>query len=90
MAAEPCLPSQNIPHLTTIEIAEAQREDQELKVYFKKKAQKPKEDVGFHLIEDTNAQYKNGKLIIPAQSVEITITFKTPVDHVLKRQCPDP
>ncbi len=39
--------------LTTIEIAEAQHKDQELKFYFKKNTLKPKEDVRFHLIEDT-------------------------------------
>jgi hypothetical protein len=33
--------------LTTIEIAEAQRKDQELKVYFKKNAKTPKEDISF-------------------------------------------
>jgi hypothetical protein len=47
--------------LTTIEIAEAQRKEQELKVYFKKNAPKPKEDVHFHLIEDTKVLCKNGK-----------------------------
>jgi hypothetical protein len=52
--------------LATIEIAEAQRNDQELKVYFKKNAKKPIEDVHFHFIEDTNVLCKNGKLIIPA------------------------
>jgi hypothetical protein len=51
--------------LTTIEIAEAQRKEQELKVYFKKNAPKPKEDVRLQLIEDTQVLCKNGKLIIP-------------------------
>ena len=38
--------------LTTIEIeiAETQCKDQELKVYFKKDAKTPKEDVHFHFI----------------------------------------
>jgi hypothetical protein len=52
--------------LTTIEIAEAQRKDPELKVNFKKNAIKPKDDVRFHLIEDTKVLCKNDKLIIPA------------------------
>ncbi len=39
--------------LTTIEIAEAHRKDQEFKVYFKQNAKTPKEDVCFQLIEDT-------------------------------------
>jgi hypothetical protein len=47
--------------LTTIEIAEAQRKDQELKVYYKKNVKMPKTDMCLTLIEDTN-----GKLIIPA------------------------
>jgi hypothetical protein len=52
--------------LTTIEIAEAQCKDQELKVYFKKNAKTPKEDIRFQLIEDTKVLCKNDKLIIPA------------------------
>ena len=52
--------------LTTIEIAEAQHKDQELKDYFKKNAIKTKEDVHFHHIEDTKVQCKNEKLIISA------------------------
>jgi hypothetical protein len=52
--------------LTTIEIAEAQHKDRELKVYFKKNAQMPQKDICFHLIEDTKVLCKNGKLIIPA------------------------
>jgi hypothetical protein len=52
--------------LTTIEIAEAQRKHQELKVYFKTNAKIPKKDVCFQLIEDTKVLCKNGKLIIPA------------------------
>jgi hypothetical protein len=39
--------------ITTIEIAEAQRKDQELKVYYKKNARMPKEDMCLQLIEDT-------------------------------------
>ncbi len=51
--------------LTTIEIAEAQCIDQELKVYYKKNARMPKKDVCLQLIEDTKVLCKNGKLIIP-------------------------
>ena len=52
--------------LTTIEIAEAQRKDQELKVYYKKNARMPKKDMCLQLIEDTKVLCKNGKLVIPA------------------------
>ncbi len=51
--------------LTTIEIEEAQRKDQQLKVYFKKNAKIPKKDTCFQLIEETKVLCKNGKLIIP-------------------------
>ncbi len=53
----------NIP-LTLTEIADAQRKDQELKVYFKKNAKMPQKDIGLHLIEDTKVLRKNGKIII--------------------------
>ncbi len=52
--------------LTTIEIADAQHKDQELKVYFKKHAKMPQKDICFHLIEDPKKLCNNGKLIIPA------------------------
>ncbi len=52
--------------LTTIEIVETQRKDQELMVYFKKNTPTPIEDVCFHLIEDTKVLCKNDNLIIPA------------------------
>ncbi len=52
--------------LTTIEIAEAQRKDQELKVYYKKNAIMPKRDTCLQLVEDTKVPCKNSKLIIPA------------------------
>jgi hypothetical protein len=51
--------------LTTIEIAEAQRKDQELKAYYKKNAITPKKDICLQLVEDTKVLCKNGKLIIP-------------------------
>jgi hypothetical protein len=51
--------------LTLIEIADAQRKDQELKVYFMKNAKMPQQDIGLHLIEDTKVLCKNGKVIIP-------------------------
>jgi hypothetical protein len=51
--------------LTTIEIAEAQRKDQELKVYCKKNVLMPKKDICLQLVEDTKVLCKNGKLIIP-------------------------
>jgi hypothetical protein len=51
--------------LTTIEIAQAQRKDQELKAYFKKNAIMPKKYICLQLVEDTMVLCKNGKLIIP-------------------------
>jgi hypothetical protein len=51
--------------LTLTEIADAQRKDQELKVYFRKNAKMPQKDIVLHLIEDTKVLCKNGKLIIP-------------------------
>jgi hypothetical protein len=53
-----------IQPLTSLEIGEAQRKYQELKVYFNKNEKMPKEDVCFQLFEDTKKQCKNGKLII--------------------------
>jgi hypothetical protein len=52
--------------LTTIEIAKAQHEDQELKVYFKKNAKMLQKDVCFQLTEDTKVLRKIGKLVITA------------------------
>jgi hypothetical protein len=52
--------------LTTIGIAEVQRKDQVLKVYYKKNARIPKKDMCLQLIEDTKVLCKNGKLTIPA------------------------
>ncbi len=52
--------------LTAMEVAEAQRKDQELKVYYKKNAQMPQKDICFHLIEDTKVLCNNGIMIIPA------------------------
>jgi hypothetical protein len=52
--------------LTSTEIAEAQRKDQELNVYFKKNAKMPQQDIGLHLIEDIKVLCKNGKIIVPS------------------------
>jgi hypothetical protein len=52
--------------LTTIEIMEAQRKDQELKVYYKKNARMPKKDMCLQLLEDTKVLCESGKLVIPA------------------------
>jgi hypothetical protein len=51
--------------LTLTKIADAQRKDQELKVYFKKNAKMPQKDIGLHLIEDTKVLCKNGKSMNP-------------------------
>jgi hypothetical protein len=47
-----------IYHLTTIEIAVAHREDQELKLYFIKKAKMPQKDTHLQLIQDTKVHVK--------------------------------
>jgi hypothetical protein len=52
--------------LTTIEIANAQQKDQEIKIYYKQNAKTPKEDVHFQLIANAEVLCKNDKLIIPA------------------------
>jgi hypothetical protein len=51
--------------LTLTKIADAQRKNQELKVYFKKNTKMPQKDIGLHLIEDTKVLCKNGKVMIP-------------------------
>ena len=50
--------------LTTIEIAEAQRRDRELKVYYKKNARMLRKDMHLQLLENTKVLCKNGKLVI--------------------------
>jgi hypothetical protein len=55
----------NVYPLTLTEIADAQRKDQEVKVYHKKNAKMPQKDLRFHLIEDTKVLCKNDKIIIP-------------------------
>jgi hypothetical protein len=51
--------------LTSTEIADAQRKDREIKVYYKENTKMPQKDVCFHLIEGTKVLCNNGKLIIP-------------------------
>jgi hypothetical protein len=51
--------------LTLTEIADAQRKDRELKVYYKECAKIPQKDIGLHLIEDTKVLCNNGNIIIP-------------------------
>jgi hypothetical protein len=47
--------------LTLTEIADAQHQDQELKVYFRKNTKAPQKDIGLSLIEDAKVLCKNGK-----------------------------
>jgi hypothetical protein len=51
---------EEIHPLTTIEMAEAQRKDQELKVYYKKNTGMPKKDKCLQLLEDTKVLCKSG------------------------------
>ena len=57
---------EDIYPLTTIEIAEAQKKDRQLKIYFKKDAMSSKKDISLKIIDDTQVLCKNDKLIIPA------------------------
>jgi hypothetical protein len=59
---------------TTIEIAETQCKDQELKVYYKN-ARMPKKDMCLQLIEDTKVLCKNGKLVISISLRHRTIAW---------------
>jgi hypothetical protein len=60
---------------TLTEIADAQRKDQELKVYFKKNEKTPQKDIGLHLIEDTKVLCKNGKVIIPTALRHMAVSW---------------
>ncbi len=62
--AHPEEEEEKYPHIL-IEIADAQRKEQELKAYLKKNAIKPQRDIGLHLIEDIKVVCKNGKVMIP-------------------------
>jgi hypothetical protein len=76
--------------LTTIEIAEAQRKDRELKVYYKKNARMSKKDMCFQFIEDTKVLCKKGKLMFPASLQHRAVSwyhhYCQLVTRVLKRQ----
>jgi hypothetical protein len=52
--------------LTIIEIAEAQKKDPKLKIYFEQNAKTPEKVMSFQLIENTKVFCKDNKLIIPA------------------------
>ncbi len=52
--------------LTIIEIAEAQKKDRNLKIYYKQNAKTPEKGMSFQLIENTKVLCKEDKLIIPA------------------------
>ena len=52
--------------LTIIEIAEAQKKDRNLKIYYKRNAKTPEKGMSFQLIEDTKVLCKEDKLVIPA------------------------
>jgi hypothetical protein len=60
--------------LTTVEIAKAQKKDQELKIYYKKNVKTPEKDMHFQQFYGTG------------QSVGITTTFSTLATHISKRQ----
>jgi hypothetical protein len=51
--------------LTTLEIAEAEKKDQQLKIYLKKDAMSSKKEISLQIIDNTQVLCKNDKLIIP-------------------------
>jgi hypothetical protein len=61
--------------LNLTEIADAQHQDQELKVYFKKNAKMSQTDVCPQLIEDTKVLCKNEKLIIPTSLRHMAVSW---------------
>jgi hypothetical protein len=52
--------------LTTIEIAEAQKTDQKIKIFNRQNAKTPERNIGFQLSEDTKVLCRDNRLIIPA------------------------
>ncbi len=52
--------------LTIIEIAEAQKKDRNLKIYYKRNAKTPEKGMSFQLIENTKRLCKEDKMVIPA------------------------
>jgi hypothetical protein len=52
--------------LTIIEIAEARKKYQNLKIYYKQNAKTPENGMSFQLIENTKVLCKDNKLIISA------------------------
>ncbi len=69
--------------LTSKEIADAQRKDQELKVYFKKNAKMPQKNIGLHIIEDTKVLCKNGKVMIPTSLRHRAVSDTTNTSNTL-------
>jgi hypothetical protein len=76
--------------LTIIEIAEAQKINRNLKIYYKRNPKIPEKGMSFQLIENTKVLCTDNKLIIPASLpgllVGITTTSSTLGTHILKRQ----
>jgi hypothetical protein len=77
--------------LTTIEIAEAQKRDQNLKIYYKYNTKTPEKRMSFQLIENTKVLYKDNNqlsqhLYSTGLLVGITTTSSTLGTHVSKRQ----
>jgi hypothetical protein len=52
--------------LTIIEIAKAQKERSNLKIYYKRNAKTPENGMSFQLIENTKVLCKEDKIVIPA------------------------
>ncbi len=52
--------------LVIIEIAEAQKKDRNLKIYYKQNAKTPEKGMSFQLIEDTQVLCMEDKMVIPA------------------------
>jgi hypothetical protein len=67
--------------LTTIEIAEAQHKEQELKVYLKQNEITLKEDIRFQLIEDTQVLCKIDKLVPASLQHRVVSRYQHYLQH---------
>ncbi len=52
--------------LTIIEIAKAQKERSNQKIYYKQNAKTPEKGMSFQLIENTKVLYQEDRIVIPA------------------------
>ncbi len=72
--------------LTVIEIAEAQKKDQNLKIYYKQNAKTPEKGMSFQLVENTKVLCSFQHLYSTGLLVGITTTSSTLGTHVLRKR----